>query len=67
LDNTNESWKGWEGETLVLHGGAEENQLFGRNFAYKNVFINNYGGKCGDFPRVCVYKVDGVNLFGKVV
>lgn len=67
LVNMNESWNGWEGEVLTLHRGAEENQFFGRNFAYKNVLINNYEGKCGDFIRVCVYKVDGVNLFGKAV
>jgi tRNA A37 methylthiotransferase MiaB len=67
LVNMNESWNGWEGEVLILHRGAEENQFFGRNFAYKNVLINNYEGKCGDFIRVCVYKVDGVNLFGKAV
>jgi threonylcarbamoyladenosine tRNA methylthiotransferase CDKAL1 len=61
----NEKWKDWEGEVLTLHEGSQKNQAFGRNFAYKNIFINNYEGEFGEFVNVKIQKVDGFNLYGK--
>ncbi len=67
LENINEKWKDWEGEILVLHEGSENHQAFGRNIAYKNVFIDNYDGEFGKFMNVKIEKVDGYNLFGKLI
>jgi MiaB-like tRNA modifying enzyme len=64
LTDINQHWKGWEGEVLILHEGAEENQAFGRNFAYKNVFIDDFQGGFGDFIHVKIVKIDGFNLYG---
>ncbi len=66
LEHINDSWKDWEGEVLLLHKGTEKYQAFGRNFAYKNVFIDNYNGKYGKFINAKVEKVDGFNLFGTI-
>ena len=67
LSQINEKWKDWEGEVLILHEGSKKNQVFGRNFAYKNVLINNYQGKLGEFVRVKIKEVDGYNLFGVIL
>ncbi len=63
----NESWKGWEGEILLLHKGDQEHQAFGRNIAYKNVFIDNYDGNYGEFRKTKIKKVEGFNLFGSLI
>jgi tRNA A37 methylthiotransferase MiaB len=63
----NKKWENWEGEVLVLHEGTHQNQAFGRNFAYKNIFIDNYKGKYGEFLTTKIYDVDGFNLFGKII
>ncbi len=60
----NDKWKDWEGEVLVLHEGAKLNQIFGRNLAYKNIFINDYQGGFGEFIQVKIVKIDGFNLYG---
>ena len=67
LFTINEKWNDWKGEVLVLHKGNEENQAFGRNFAYKNVFINNYNDSYGKFVNVRVDKVIRFNLYGTIV
>ena len=67
LENINMKWKGWEGEVLVLHPGENLGQAFGRNLAYKNIFIENYDGSYGKFVRVKVEKVEGFNLFGFLI
>jgi MiaB-like tRNA modifying enzyme len=67
LTNMNKKWQGWEGEILILHEGAESNQAFGRNFAYKNIFIDNYDGDFGKFINVKINKVKGFNLFGEII
>jgi len=66
LININKKWEGWHGEVLILHKGSEENQAFGRNVAYKNIFIKDYNGFYGKFVNVKIEKVDGFNLFGKL-
>ncbi|NHJ21008.1 MAG: tRNA (N(6)-L-threonylcarbamoyladenosine(37)-C(2))-methylthiotransferase [Candidatus Lokiarchaeota archaeon] len=63
LNDINSKWKNWEGEVLVLHKGTRDNQVFGRNFAYKNVFIDNFTGDYGSFVKVRISNVDGFNLF----
>jgi len=67
LVNINEDWLGWEGEILLLHKGSEKNQAFGRNFAYKNIFIDDYEGKFGQFIEVKINRIDGFNLYGKLI
>ncbi len=62
LIKINEKWKGWEGEVLVLHEGTEPNQAIGRNFAYKNVLINDYNGNFGHFINMKIDKVNGFNF-----
>ncbi|MFX1393884.1 MAG: tRNA (N(6)-L-threonylcarbamoyladenosine(37)-C(2))-methylthiotransferase [Promethearchaeota archaeon] len=63
----NEKWSGWMGKVLVLHKGQKKNQAFGRNFAYKNIFIDDYNDDCGKFVKVKIIKVEGFNLFGRVI
>ena len=63
----NEKWNGWEGEVLVLHKGAEKNQAFARNYAYKNIFIDDYDNEFGKFVKIKIIKVEGFNLFGKKI
>ncbi|MFX1316156.1 MAG: radical SAM protein, partial [Promethearchaeota archaeon] len=67
LITINQNWYGWEGEVLVLHKGSKSDQAFGRNYAYKNVFIDDYVGKFGEFVNVKIHKVDGFNLYGIIV
>jgi len=67
LEHINDSWKDWEGEILALHEGTERNQAFGRNYAYKNVFIEGYTGDYGEFTNVKIERVEGFNLFGEIV
>ncbi len=67
LMDINRNWKDWEGEVLILHEGTESNQAFGRNFAYKNIFIDNFKGKYGSFVNAKIDKVDGFNLFGSLI
>ncbi|MHA2400122.1 MAG: radical SAM protein, partial [Promethearchaeota archaeon] len=67
LTHINDSWKNWEGEVLVLHGGTEVTQTFSRNFAYKNVLLEDYEGEFGNFVNVKIEKVNGFNLFGKMI
>jgi len=64
LSKINTNWKNWEGEVLVLHEGLKPNQSFGRNLAYKNVFVEDYTGDFGKFVKIKIYKIDGFNLYG---
>ncbi len=66
LSNMNKKWEGWQGEVLILHKGSAEHQAFGRNFAYKNIFIEKYDDNFGKFVEVKIKKVEGFNLFGKL-
>jgi len=65
LKNINKAWINWEGEIIVLHKGEREKQAFGRNYAYKNVFIDDYSGNYGEFLNVKIERVEGFNLIGK--
>ncbi|MFX0077152.1 MAG: tRNA (N(6)-L-threonylcarbamoyladenosine(37)-C(2))-methylthiotransferase [Candidatus Hermodarchaeota archaeon] len=67
LTDMNKKWKGWEGEVLVLHEDTVQNQAFGRNLAYKNIFINNYNSDYGIFVKVKIEKVEGFNLIGNII
>jgi len=67
LIDMNKHWEGWEGEILILHPSEKKNQVFGRNIAYKNVFIENYTRQYGEFVNVKIDKVDGFNLFGTLI
>jgi len=67
LDFMNQKWIGWEGIVLLLHKVQKNNQAFGRNFAYKNIFIDKYTGNYGEFVKVKIYKIDGFNLHGKII
>ncbi len=63
----NNKWKGWIGKALLLHPTSNENQAFGRNFAYKNVIIDDYKGEYGAFVRVKIKRVEDFNLYGAVI
>lgn len=67
LNKINNNWRDWEGEVLVLHKGFKVNQAFGRNFAYKNIFIENFKGIYGSFVNARIYKVNGFNLFAELI
>ncbi len=67
LSDMNKKWKDWKGEVLIVHEGTEINQAFGRNFAYKNVFIENFDGEFGKIVKVKIERIDRFNLFGKVI
>jgi tRNA A37 methylthiotransferase MiaB len=67
LFTINKKWEDWRGEVLILHKGSDENQAFGRNLAYKNIFIDEYNGIYGTFKNVKIEKVDGFNLFGRLI
>ena len=67
LVDMNKNWEGWKGEVLILHQTAKENQVFGRNLAYKNIFIDDFKGQFGSFVIVRINKVDGFNLFGQIL
>jgi len=67
LSNMNSKWENWEGEVLVLHEGLKLDQAFGRNLAYKNIFIENFKGKYGSFVSARIYQVDGFNLFAELI
>lgn len=67
LNDINKDWLGWEGKVLVLHEGSKPNQVFGRNFAYKNIFIEDAKTSFGDFISVQIFKVKGFNLHAKLV
>jgi len=67
LVDINRDWLDWEGEILLLHEGSEKNQVFGRNFAYKNIFIEKPRGNYGEFIKARVNKVDGFNLFAEEI
>jgi tRNA A37 methylthiotransferase MiaB len=67
LITINDKWQDWEGEILVLHEGLKPNQAFGRNIAYKNIFIKYFKGVFGSFVNVQIYKVEGFNLFAKLI
>ncbi|MHA2400355.1 MAG: hypothetical protein ACXADU_15895 [Promethearchaeota archaeon] len=66
LARIHKAWINWEGEVLVLHSGNKNAQVFGRNFAYKNVHLGTYDGEFGQFITVRIKRVDGFNLFGKI-
>ncbi len=55
----NKKWIGWEGEVLVDE--IKENNIVGRNFAYKPVVLNE--GKLGGFKTVEVNSVSHTSLF----
>ena len=63
----NKRWEGWQGEVLILHKGSTEHQAFGRNFAYKNIFINDYTDAFGKIIEVKINKAEGFNLFGNLI
>jgi MiaB-like tRNA modifying enzyme len=66
LKHINDIWIDWEGEVLLLHEGNEPLQAFGRNFAYKNIFVEGYDGEFGAFENVIIDRIDGFNLYGKL-
>ena len=67
LNNINSKWESWEGEILVIHEGLRVDQVFGRNYAYKNIFIENFNGSYGSFVKARISYVDGFNLYAKLI
>jgi tRNA A37 methylthiotransferase MiaB len=67
LLHINDKWKEWEGEVLLLHKVDDPDQVFCRNFAYKNIFINREELEFGRFLKIKIQDVKGFNLFGKKI
>ncbi|MFX1233472.1 MAG: radical SAM protein, partial [Promethearchaeota archaeon] len=67
LIDINKEWINWEGEVLILHKGDIKNQAFGRNFAYKNIFVNDFKDNFGNFYDVRIYKAKGFNLYANLI
>ncbi len=67
LEHINDTWINWEGEVILLHEGNEPSQAFGRNFAYKNVFLEGYDGDFGTYKKVRIDRIEGFNLYGKLI
>ncbi|MBD3197329.1 MAG: tRNA (N(6)-L-threonylcarbamoyladenosine(37)-C(2))-methylthiotransferase [Candidatus Lokiarchaeota archaeon] len=67
LKTLNLKWKDWEGRVLLLHRTKNKNQVFGRNHAYKNIFLDDQNAKVGDFVNVKIHEIKGFNLFGKII
>ena len=67
LKHINDGWQDWEGEILILHKGKKHNQVFGRNYSYKNIFLEDYKGEFGKFQKIKIERVEGFNLFGQMI
>ncbi|MHA2037353.1 MAG: tRNA (N(6)-L-threonylcarbamoyladenosine(37)-C(2))-methylthiotransferase [Promethearchaeota archaeon] len=67
LEHINDYWINWQGKVLLLHKGNEPHQAFGRNFAYKNIFIKGYDGEFGTYHEVGIDRIEGFNLYGKLI
>jgi tRNA A37 methylthiotransferase MiaB len=67
IENINEKWVGWKGKVLLLHRTKKSGQTFGRNYAYKNIFLNSENLQVGSFVKVEITKVDGYNLYAKSI
>ncbi|MGV9199588.1 MAG: tRNA (N(6)-L-threonylcarbamoyladenosine(37)-C(2))-methylthiotransferase, partial [Promethearchaeia archaeon] len=65
IESMNQKWLGWEGKMLLLHHTKKTGQVFGRNYAYKNIFLDSYNGKLGEFIKVEIKKIDGFNLYAE--
>jgi len=60
----NQKWVGWKGE--VLFDEEFENQVRGRNFAYKPIFVNDEP-KIGQITSVEITEATNHSLVGKII
>ena len=60
----NQKWVGWKGE--VLFDEEFENQVRGRNFAYKPIFVNDKP-KIGQISSVEIIETTNHSLIGKII
>ena len=60
----NQKWVGWKGE--VLFDEEFENQVRGRNFAYKPIFVNDEP-KIGQIASVEITEATNHSLIGKII
>jgi len=60
----NQKWVGWKGE--VLFDEELENQVRGRNFAYKPIFVND-DLKIGQITSVEITEATNHSLIGKII
>ncbi|MFO8018223.1 MAG: tRNA (N(6)-L-threonylcarbamoyladenosine(37)-C(2))-methylthiotransferase [Promethearchaeia archaeon] len=67
LRDINQKWLGWEGKVLLLHHTKKTGQVFGRNYAYKNIFLYDYTGEVGRFVKAKVTNIDGFNLYADLL
>jgi MiaB-like tRNA modifying enzyme len=63
-NENNQKWIGWKGE--VLFDEEFENQMRGRNFAYKPIFVNDEP-KIGDISSVEITNATNHSLIGKII
>ena len=59
----NEKWVGWKGQ--VLFDEEFENQVRGRNFAYKPIFVNDEP-KIGQISSVEITEATNHSLIGRI-
>ena len=63
-NENNQNWIGWKGE--VLFDEEFENQVRGRNFAYKPIFVNDEP-KIGQITSVEITEATNHSLIGKII
>ena len=62
-EENNRKWVGWEGQ--VMFDEDYENQVRGRNFAYKSIFVNQQP-KIGQISTVRITDATTHSLIGKI-
>jgi len=63
----NKGWINWRGDVLISKKGKNPGQWMGRNFAYKNILIENKEKLLGKFVKVKVKEVKYSHLKGVLV
>ncbi len=60
----NREWINWEGDILISKKGKNPGQWMGRNFAYKNILIENKENLLGKFVKIEVKEANYSHLKG---
>ena len=63
----NKEWINWEGNVLISKKGKNPGQWMGRNFAYKNILIENKEKLIGKFIKVKIKEANYSHLKGILV
>ncbi len=63
----NKEWINWEGDVLISKKGKNPSQWMGRNFAYKNILIENKESLLGKFVKLKVKEASHSHLKGVLI